>query len=221
LAQLNTTLQHTNQELKAFSREKEVLLKEVHHRVKNNLQVISSLLSLQVGVVTDPNVLQVFRESQHRVRAMALIHEKLYQSRDLGKVDFGEYVRSLTGYLFRSFGVERATIALTVNVKDVFLEVEKAIPCGLIVNELVSNALKHAFPAGREGEIRIDAQAKGTEHVTLRVSDNGVGFPPAVDVRTTTSLGLGLVNTLTKQLEGTIEQQSSGGTTFQIRFSAS
>jgi two-component sensor histidine kinase len=221
LAQLNTALQLTNQELKAFSREKEVLLKEVHHRVKNNLQVISSLLNLQAGTVKDPNVLQVFKESQHRVRAMALIHEKLYQSPDLVKVDFGEYVQSLTGYLFRSFGVERATIALKVNVKDVFLEVETAIPCGLIVNELVSNALKHAFPAGREGEIRIDAQAEGTEHVTLRVSDNGVGFPPAVDFRTTASLGLRLVNTLTKQLEGMIELQSSGGTAFQIRFSAS
>src|SRR5215510_2833177 len=163
LAQLNTTLQRTNQELKAFSREKEVLLKEVHHRVKNNLQIISSLLSLQVGAVTDPKVLQVFRESQHRVRAMALIHEKLYQSPDLVKVDFGENVQSLTGYLFHSFGVERTSIALKVYVKDVFLEVEKAIPCGLIVNELVSNALKHAFPAGRPGEIRIDAQAEGTE----------------------------------------------------------
>lgn len=118
LAQLNATLQRTNQELTASSREKEVLLQEVHHRVKNNLQVISSLLNLQVGTVTDPNVLQVFRESQHRVRAMALIHEKLYQAPNLVKVDFSEYLRSLTGHLFRSYGVESATIALKVNAKD-------------------------------------------------------------------------------------------------------
>jgi two-component sensor histidine kinase len=191
----------------------------VHHRVKNNLQVISSLLNLQAGMVKDPNVLQVFRESQHRVRAMALIHEKLYQSQDLVKVDFGEYVKSLTGYLFRSYGVESASIALKVNIQNVFLDVEEAIPCGLIINELVSNALKHAFPGGRHGEIRIDVQAEGTTPVLLRVSDNGVGFPPEVDFRTTTSLGLRLVHTLTRQLEGTIALQHDGGTAFQLCFS--
>ena len=201
-------------QMKSSLQEKEVLLKEIHHRVKNNLQIISSLLSLQSGNINSENPASMFRESQDRIRSMALIHEKLYQARDISRVDFAEYVRSLTAYLSRSYmpghGVE-----IVIAIEGIYLDIDKAIPCGLIINELVSNSLKYAFPDGRKGEIRI-----GLEHsdnvYTLKVGDNGAGLPPGLDFRNTTSLGLQLVNTLVGQLEGTIGLSDGSGTRFRI-----
>ena len=201
-------------QMKSSLQEKEVLLKEIHHRVKNNLQIISSLLSLQSGNIKSENPASMFRESQDRIRSMALIHEKLYQARDISRVDFAEYVRSLTAYLSRSY-MPGHGVKIVIAIEGIYLDIDKAIPCGLIINELVSNSLKYAFPDGRKGEIRI-----GLEHsnkvYTLTVGDNGAGLPPGLDFRNTTSLGLQLVNTLVGQLEGTIGLADGSGTRFRI-----
>jgi two-component sensor histidine kinase len=203
-------------QIQSSLQEKEVLLKEIHHRVKNNLQIISSLLSLQSEKINSENPAKTFRESQDRIRSMALIHEKLYQSKDISRIDFAEYTRSLTAYLFRSY-VTGPGIGIAIDILDVSLGIDKAIPCGLIINELVSNSLKYAFPDGRSGEVRISL-ARGDSDYTLTVSDNGVGLAADLDFRNTSSLGLQLVNTLVCQLEGTIELNSSHGTVFRITF---
>jgi len=218
-----TERKRAEKQIKASLKEKEVLLKEIHHRVKNNLQVISSLLYVQSKSIKDKEALEMFQDGRNRVRSMALVHERLYQSRDLARVDFAEYVRSLANYLFRSYGVNSNVIKLKINVDDIFLGVDTTIPCGLIINELVSNSLKHAFPpegdrpAGREGEIRIGLSSDN-DKFTLMVSDNGFGFPKDLDFRNTESLGLQLVNTLVAQLEGTIELDRSAGMAFKITF---
>jgi two-component sensor histidine kinase len=206
-------------QLKASLKEKEVLLQEIHHRVKNNMQVISSLLNLQSGYVEDPQALEVFQESQHRVRSMALIHEKLYQSENLAQIDFGEYIRSLVTSLSRSYSARAGDITLDIRADDVPLGIDTAVPCGLILNELVSNALKYAFPDGRAGQVRVELTADDDRRVTLTVGDDGVGFPEGLDFRGTTSLGLQLVNTLVDQLEGSIELNNGRGTEFKITFS--
>jgi PAS domain S-box-containing protein len=200
--------------------EKEVMLKEIHHRVKNNLQVISSLLKLQAGYLKDQRILEIFKESQNRVRAMALIHEKLYQSEDLAKTDFGEYIRSLINDLFRSYSVNSRLIRLELRVEEVRLNIDTAIPCGLMINELVSNSLKHAFPTGQAGIIRVDLRAQPDDNrYRLVVHDNGIGFPEDLDFRHTASLGLQLVYNLTNQLQGTIDLNRQPGSTFTITFS--
>jgi two-component sensor histidine kinase/PAS domain-containing protein len=196
--------------------EKEVLLKEIHHRVKNNLQVISSLLSLQTAN-RDNDPTAALRESQDRIRSMALIHEKLYRSDDVASIDFREYVEGLTAGLFRSY-FPGPGVRIIVEVEDVSLDIDLAIPCGLIVNELVSNSLKYAFRDGRSGEVRIGLVREDRKY-TLTVSDDGPGLPPGVDFRDTPSLGLQLVNMLVGQLEGNIEMDCSRGTRFKITFS--
>ena len=206
--------------------EKEVLLKEIHHRVKNNLQIISSLLNLQSGYVEDDSTLQMFRESQNRVRSMALIHEKLYRSGDLARVDFAEYIRDLANYLFRIYSSSSMGINLKIKIDDVLLDIDRAISCGLIVNELVSNSLKHAFkwdaPGDNRGyprgEISVELYSESDEKLALMVSDNGSGFPEEVDFQETESLGLQLVNTLADQIDGEIELDRSHGTAFKIIF---
>ncbi len=213
-----TERKRAEDQVRASLREKEVLLKEIHHRVKNNLQVMSSLLYLQSKNIKDIETLEMFQDSQSRVRSMALVHEKLYQSQDLARIDFAEYVRSLASYLFRSYGVNTNVIRLKINVDDVFLGVDAAIPCGLIVNELVSNSLKHAFPGGRRGEIRIEFYSEDDGQYALMVSDDGVGFPEDLDFRDTGSLGLQLVHTLIEQVGGIIELDRSDGTKFKITF---
>jgi adenylate cyclase len=196
----------------------DALLKEVHHRVKNNLQVISSLLNLQSGHVTDPQVSDMFKESRHRVESMALVHEKLYQAHDSTRIDFAAYARTLVTHLGVSYGAASAGITLRLNLDAVTLGVDTAIPCGLILNELVANALQHAFPAGHTGEVRVDLHVDREGLCTLCVGDTGIGFPPQVDFRHADSLGLQLVTTLTEQLEGTLELEREGGTTFWLVF---
>jgi two-component sensor histidine kinase len=225
LGRANETLQveiterkRAEEQIQASLEEKEVLLKEIHHRVKNNLQVISSLLYLQSKKVEDGQTLEIFQDSQHRVRSMALVHERLYQSQDLARVDFVEYARRLTGYLFRSYGVDSNFIQLEINGNGVSLCVDTAIPCGLILNELVSNCLKHAFPGVGKGEIHIEIRSDHDGQVTLLIRDNGVGFPEDLDFRNTESLGLQLVSNLVAQLEGTIELDRTAGTAFQMTF---
>jgi PAS domain S-box-containing protein len=203
-------------QMQSSLQEKEVLLKEIHHRVKNNLQIISSLLSLQSEKISNQDQARTFKESQDRIRSMALIHEKLYQARDISRVDFAEYVRSLTAYLSRSY-VTRPGIEIVIDIEGIFLDIDQAIPCGLIINELVSNSLKYAFREGRSGEIRIGL-SNGDHSYILAVGDNGAGLPPGLDFRNTPSLGLQLVNTLVGQLEGTIDLAEGAGTTFRITF---
>ncbi len=198
--------------------EKEVLLKEVHHRVKNNLQIITTLLDLQFENIRDQHSLHALRESQDRIKAMALVHEKLYQSMDLASIDFAEYIEKLALFLFNSYAVDPEQVTLTVDVGHTPMEIDRAIPCGLIINELVSNALKYAFPAGRKGEITIRLRCGDDGRIQLTVADNGIGLPPGLDFRDTETLGLQLVNMLTKQLNGEITLLLKEGAAFTIRF---
>lgn len=215
-----TERKQAESQIKASLKEKEVLLKEIHHRVKNNLQIISSLLKLQSSYTKDEQTLAMFKDSQNRIRSMALIHEKLYQSKNLSNIDFAEYIRDLTKNLLRSYGANSQNISLQANVNDILLNIDTAIPCGLIINELISNSLKHAFPvANQKSEIYISIQTNENRTFTLIIRDNGVGLPPELDFRKTESLGLELVCTLTEQLDGTIELDRTSGTKFKIMFS--
>jgi two-component sensor histidine kinase/CBS domain-containing protein len=207
------------EKLKVSLKEKEILLKEIHHRVKNNLQIISSLLRLQSSYIKDEEARLLFKDSQNRIRSMALIHEKLYQSKDLSKVNFVDYIRDLSKNLLRSYSANTQLLTVESQLDSIPLSIDTAIPCGLIVNELVSNALKHAFPnASSDNRITIELQSQKKDQLTLIVSDNGVGFPEDLNFRKTKSLGLELVCTLAEQLSGTIELNSSQGTSFKTVF---
>lgn len=212
-------------QIKASLKEKEVLLKEIHHRVKNNLQVVSSLLSLQSGQIKNREALEIFNESQNRIRSMALIHESLYRSRDLASIDFSEYISGLANFLSRSYVSSSNFVEMDVDVRDISLSIDKAIPCGLLINELVSNSLKHAFPTSLErtdGEhnlIMIKFYSNEDSGYTLIVQDNGVGLPKNFSLEGSETLGLQLVATLVKQLKGSLDFQSNNGTEFKIVFS--
>ncbi|MRR56069.1 MAG: PAS domain S-box protein [Deltaproteobacteria bacterium] len=198
--------------------EKVVLLKEVHHRVKNNLQIISSLLELQSDAIEADASRKFIRESQDRIRSMAIVHEQLYKSEDLAVIDFARYVEELVSSLYRSAVRSADKIATDIEIRHIELGIDQAIPCGLIINELVSNALKHAFPANRGGTVSIRGNLDADGHVCLSVSDNGVGLPQGFDIATTESLGLQIVTLLTKQLHGTLEIQGENGLAVFIRF---
>lgn len=201
------------------SLEKEALLRrELHHRVKNNLQVISSMLFLQSTHVSDPKTLEALRESRNRTRAIGLIHERLYHSGDLAKIDLSTYLPELAADLFAAYRVSPETIALKTSTKGVVLDLDSAIPCGLIVNELVSNALKHGFPEGRKGTLSIDLDRSERGLFRLVVRDDGVGLPEDFDYEKTPTLGLKLVRDLTQQLDGQIDFDGNHGTTITITF---
>ncbi len=203
-------------EIKASLIEKELLLRELHHRVKNNLQIILSLINLQSVGIKDQEDLEIFRESQSRVKSMALIHEKLYQSSDFARVDFESYIRSLISYLFGYYSIRG--IENEISVEDnIVLNMDTAVPCGLIINELVTNSIKHAFKGIKSGKVSVKFHSQDGCY-TLIVSDNGTGLPKDFDVRNPEKLGLKLVNSLTDQLDGRLEVHSNGGTTFKIRF---
>jgi PAS domain S-box-containing protein len=225
-----TSAVDNTEHLKAEEMEKNLLLaKEIHHRIKNNLQVISSLLFLQSEYVQDTRTREMFKESQNRVRSMALLHQKLYQSKNLAGVVSSEYIKDLTTNLFSSYGVSDSKIRLAVAAEGITLGMDTAVPCGLIINELVSNSLKHAFGARGSGEIRVELsrcesqaaegpQPEKASRYRLVVSDNGKGFPEGLDFQKTESLGLKIVCTLTAQLDGSIELERSGGSRFTITF---
>ncbi len=206
--------------IKTALREKEALLKEIHHRVKNNLQVVSSLLGLQSRAVPDPVLRKVFEESQNRIFSMALLHETLYQSENLSLIDFPEYIRQLADHLFRSYGVASGRIQLHTRLDRLSLNMEAAVPCGLIINELVSNSLKYAFPEGRSGEIRIHLEGRPGGMAKLVVADNGVGLKNEVDWANTRSLGFRLVRSLAQQLGAKIEVRPDAGTEIELLFRA-
>lgn len=209
------------QKIKLSLKEKEILLKEIHHRVKNNMQVISSLLSLQSRNIKDKRVLEMFKESQDRVRSMLLVHEKLLQSRDFTRIDFAEYIRSLAYGLYRAYGLDPEKILLDIQVDAFFLGIDLSIPCGLVINELISNALKHGFPKSWEGKGKITVSLVKTEdeEIVLIVKDNGVGIPKDFNFRKTETLGLSLVTILIEdQLRGKIRLDRRRGTKFLISF---
>ena len=208
----------TDARIQAALREKEVLLKEIHHRVKNNMQVISSLLQLQAQYIEDEPTLALFEESQTRIHSMALIHEQLYQSENLDRIDLPPYVENLVANLYQSFGCGSTSVQFNLNVDPIFLNIETAIPCGLIINELVSNSLKYAFTQSFAGEININFHEISSQQFHLSIQDNGSGFPAGFDVENTETLGMRLVRMLTHQLEGTIVIDSQCGTCYHINF---
>ena len=199
-------------------KEKDALLKEVHHRVKNNMQVVSSLLNLQMDSLPDDQARPIIADTQGRITAMALVHEKLYQSVDLARVDFSEYLRELTENIVGMFETTARRIRFVLDAQDIFLGVDSAVPCGLIVNELVSNAYKHGFPDGRSGTIRVSVRRTAEGVIFLSVDDDGKGIPEGVNLKKTESLGMQLVFTLVEQLDGQIEISSlpGAGTLFEL-----
>jgi two-component sensor histidine kinase len=217
-----TTAKRAEEGLKNSLREKESMLKEIHHRVKNNLQIIISLLRLQSAQIDHPIAKAVLVDMQNRVRSMALIHEHIYSSKNLAQIDLASYLKSLCHQLFRSLVARPNAIQLHLDMVPVHLEIDQSIPCGLIVNELISNAFKHAFPDGRTGEVRVELQPlEGGKQLRLRVADNGVGLPVDFDIKRLSSLGLQLVSDLTRQLKGKLEIGSGPGASFDVVFTPS
>ncbi len=209
------------QEIRSALNEKETILKEIHHRVKNNFQVVCSVLSLQSQYIQDEQVLDMFMETQDRVRAMALIHEKLYKADDVGHLDFKIYMENLVHGLFWSYGTDPKRIRLEVDVEDISLGINWTVPCGLIINELVSNSLKYAFPSSWKGvgTIKISLFKNNDEEVELIVEDNGIGIPKNLDLRQIDSFGLELVTILAEdQLNGKVILKRNNGTQFRILF---
>lgn len=203
--------------LKQALKQKDILLKEVYHRVKNNLQVIYSLLHIQSVNVKDKASREIFKETQNRIRLMSAIHEKLYKSKDVSQIDFSEYLKTLADQLEQAYPVKNGKVDLLINSKNVSLGIDKAIPCGLIVNELVSNAYKYAFDGKKTGKVIVSLLHTNSKYI-LVVEDDGVGFPEDLDFKKTETMGMILVNTLTDQLTGNVELHKDKGTKFVITF---
>ncbi|MFO7447492.1 MAG: PAS domain S-box protein [Ignavibacteriaceae bacterium] len=218
IAQDITERKMAEEKIAASLKEKEILLKEVHHRVKNNMQIIYSLLNLQSNTITDSKSLDAFKESQNRIRTMALIHEKLYQSKELSKIDLSAYVKELVFYLVGSYILDTDRIKVKFEIADVEVSIDVAISLGLIINELVTNSLKYAFPDNMKGELNIILQIHNSRLYRLTISDDGIGMPDGVNLSNSTSLGLQLVNTLVEQLNGQINLNTQHGTSFILTF---
>ncbi len=211
-------LARVNEHLRESLREKDVLLKEIHHRVKNNLQIVSSILSLQSNYIHDEKFLQIFQESQSRIKSIALIHELLYEKGHLAQIDFGAYLHDLVNNIFRTLGGDPGNIAYTVEADSALMELSSAIHCGLIVNELVTNAIKYAFPKGQRGEVRVELKNQDNNECILSVSDNGMGLPAHLDLKTAKTMGLQLVDTLVSQIGAAVKVERNNGTKFTLRF---
>lgn len=213
-----TERKNSEEKIKQALQEKDVLLREIHHRVKNNMQIISSLMNLQSGYLENPESINVLKESQNRVKSMAMVHELLYQTKNLAEIDFKRYVRSLVSYLIDSYTIKANQITVSMDIDEIYFNIDTAIPCGLIINELISNSLKHAFPSGQKGEVKIELY-KLEMGYELRISDNGIGLPDNWKKITRKNLGLQLVENLTKQLNGELQVNTNQtGTSFSIRF---
>lgn len=199
-------------------KEKEILLREIHHRVKNNLQTISSLLDLQTESIKDSAALEAFRSSQSRIRSMALIHERLYKSENLSRIKAQEYIKNLIVYLEATYDSQAGNIKLKTNIQNILLNLDTAIPCGLIINELVSNSMKYAFPGGKAGTIEVSLLVSSAERISLSVKDDGIGIPADITVKNSPSLGLQLVYLLAKQINGTLIMERKNGTKVELIF---
>jgi PAS domain S-box-containing protein len=198
-------------------KEKDILLGEIHHRVKNNLQIVHSLLELQLARTSDPVVMGMLRDGQSRIYSMALIHQTLYQSNDFARVDFDSFLAALIANLAQSYGAPANRIAIATDARGVLLPINIAVPCGLVVNELISNALKHGFPAGQSGKVIVALREEPDAQVVLSVSDDGVGLPNDLDIAETATLGLQLVRLLAEQLGADVAIQRSNPTRFELR----
>ena len=205
-------------QLEESIKEKEVLLKEVHHRVKNNMQVISSILNLQSSYIDDETALSILRESQDRIKSMSFVHESLYQSNTLSEVNFSEYIRNIAGNLFHSYGRPEGGISMQYELEEVFLNLDTSIPCGLIINEVVSNCLKYAFAGKEKGVIRIEFSKLSDGKLKLIIGDDGIGLPSNFDIENAETLGLQLVTTLVTQVSGELDIKTNKGTQFSIVF---
>jgi PAS domain S-box-containing protein len=203
------------EQLLSSLKQKETLLKEVHHRIKNNLQIIISILNLQSYYIQDPKALEIFKQSQNRIRSMALIHEKLYKADNLSSINLQSYVSDVVKYLSSSYSVTNEKINVIFDMENIELDSNTAVSFGLIVNELVSNSLKYAFPAGENGTVKLEARKNGSK-VIFMVSDNGIGLPEGINIKDTNTLGLQLVNTLVDQLNSVLRYESNQGTKFEI-----
>ncbi len=211
--------QRAEERIRQSLQEKEVLLKEIHHRVKNNLQIISSLLYLQSQQIKDEKTRELFMESRGRVRSMALVHEKLYQSGDLARIDYSEYLGSFTRSLMQTFPQRQRTVRLETQLSELHLPVDAAIPCSLIVNELITNALKYAFDGRDQGVLFLGLRQVGQD-VEMVIADDGVGLPKDFDITSAETLGIQLVVNLVHQLQGTMDLERDGGVRYTIRFKA-
>lgn len=211
----------TEEKIKSSLKEKEVLLKEIHHRVKNNLQIISSLLNLQADKIDDENSKEKYIESIGRIRSMAIIHELLYRSKNLSTIKIKDYLSELVSFISQTYNIRNTIkVELTVNIKNNNFDINKAIPCGIIINELLSNAFKYAFKGRKGGKICIELshQHGHKNFFSLKVSDNGIGFPKKTDFNSPSTLGLQLVHSLAHQLDGKIEVENKEGSMFNISF---
>jgi two-component sensor histidine kinase len=207
-------LQHSTISLK----EKEHLLKEIHHRVKNNLQIVSSLLNLQSENVLDEKYLSLIQESRNRINSMALVHEMLYSSKDLSKIELKKYIERLASSLHQSFSNPNSSIEFILKIEsDIYFEIDRMIPVGLILNEIISNSLKYAFPKNKSGTIEIGL-ARANEKFRLTVSDNGIGLPPDFDLKKDSSLGMQLIHILCDQIDGEVSLHRENGTHYEILF---
>jgi PAS domain S-box-containing protein len=214
-----TERKEAEERLRALLREKEILLKELNHRVKNNMHVVSGLLALQSAALSDERTLTMFSETQDRIRSISLVHERLQYSEDLSHINLGDYVKDLTDALAVSHAVNPDAVSLALDVDRVSVSIDTAVPCGLIINELLSNSIKYAFPDGRSGEIRISLHRTGQGRMELVTSDNGIGLPEGLDPGGTKTLGLKLVRQLAEnQLRGSMELTSGTGTTCRVSF---
>lgn len=213
LMQTRTLSVQVNQLMK----DKEMLLKEIHHRVKNNLMVISSLLSMQSRDIEDEKAKAFFRESRNRAQSMALIHERLYRATDLKRIDIGEYISSLANDLFSAYITDPDKVKLEIDVEEIMIDINVTIPLGLILNELITNSLKYAFPGDKKGKLNVKFYKDGNEFFLI-VSDNGIGFPEDFNFMKSDSLGVQLIDSLTGQLDGELEIEGTNGTTFRIKF---
>jgi len=208
---------YTEEDMQKSLKEKEVLLREIHHRVKNNMQIISSLLNLQVNYEEEEKVQQVLKDSQGRIKSMSMVHEKLYQSTSLSEINFGSYLKQLIKDIFFSYGISAEKIMPMLVAEDIYINLDTAIPLGLIVNELITNSIKHAFKGRDNGTLKITFQ-KIDDELILKVSDDGVGLGPDVDIDSSKTLGLKLVKNLAIQLDADLEIGRDKGTSFTFKF---
>jgi two-component sensor histidine kinase len=214
-----TEKKQAQEQIENSLKEKEVLLREIHHRVKNNMQIISSLLRLQSGHIKDEKYVDMYKDSQNRIATMSLIHEKLYQSKDISRIDVGGYIKELVNGLFISYDINPGKIKVKIDVENVSMGINSAIPCGLIINELISNSLKYAFPEGRSGEIWISLRSTGDTNFELIMGDNGVGLPIDMDIKKTESWGMRMITILIEnQLHGEFSINRNRGTEYDIKF---
>jgi two-component sensor histidine kinase len=212
-----TSGKNMQKQIETSLKEKDVLLKEIHHRVKNNLQIIISLLNLQTGYIRDEASLKAVKDGQSRVRTMALVHEKFYQSDEFSEINFAEYIEKLCHFLYQSYGDKTSRIEAKIEGDKIYLDMDTAMPCGLLINEIVSNAYKYAFPGQTQGTILINLK-KNDNRITLTIHDDGIGFPEDFDFEKPESLGMQLIHALTNQLDGELKIIRENGTTFQVSF---